>query len=86
MVVGDVSDVCVIHDRYKGILQAINDIKEGSEERNRAAQCLDVHSKWCMRHMRANFHSQFKNKELTQLFKRLCLTNQEKISTTYGKN
>jgi hypothetical protein len=28
--------------------------------------------------MGANFHSQFKNKELTQLFKRLCSTNQEK--------
>jgi transposase-like protein len=78
MVVGDVSDVCVIHDRHKGILQAINDIKEGSEERNRAAQWPDVHSRWCMRHMGPNFHSQFKNKELTQLFKRLCSTNQEK--------
>jgi hypothetical protein len=31
-----------------------------------------------MRHMGANFHSQFKNKEVTQLFKRLCSTNQEK--------
>jgi hypothetical protein len=51
MVVGDVSDVCVIHDRHKGILQAINDIKEGSEERNRAAQWPDVHSRWCMRHV-----------------------------------
>jgi hypothetical protein len=25
-----------------------------------------------------NFHSQFKNKELTKLFKHLCSTNQEK--------
>jgi transposase-like protein len=80
MVVGDVTHVCVcvIHDRHKGILQAINDIREGSEKRNRAAQWPDVHSRWCMRHMGANFHSQFKNKELTQLFKRLCSTNQEK--------
>jgi hypothetical protein len=30
MVVGDVLDVCVIHDRQEGILQVINDIKEGS--------------------------------------------------------
>jgi hypothetical protein len=79
MVVGDVLDVCVIHDRHKGILQAISDIKEGSEECNRAAQWPDVHSRWCMRHMGANFRSQFKNKELTKLFKHLCLTNQEKI-------
>jgi hypothetical protein len=28
--------------------------------------------------MGANFHSQFKNKELTKLFKRLCSTNREK--------
>jgi hypothetical protein len=28
--------------------------------------------------MGANFHSQFKNKELTKLFKCLCSTNQEK--------
>jgi hypothetical protein len=78
MVVGDVSDVCVIHDRHKGILQAISDIKEGSEERYRAAQWPNMHSRWCMRHMGANFHSQFKNKELTKLFKCLCSTNQEK--------
>jgi hypothetical protein len=52
-----VSNVCVIHDRHKGILQAISDIKEGSQERYRAAQWPDVHSRWCMRHMGANFHS-----------------------------
>jgi transposase-like protein len=34
--VGDVSDVCV-HDRHKGILQAISDIKEGSQESYRAS-------------------------------------------------
>jgi transposase-like protein len=78
MVVGDVSGVCVIHDRHKGILQAINDIKEGSEECNRATQWPDVHSRWCLRYMGANFHSQYKDKELTQLFKCLCSTNQEK--------
>jgi transposase-like protein len=27
MVAQDVQDVCVIHDRHKGILQAINDLK-----------------------------------------------------------
>jgi hypothetical protein len=47
MVVGDVSDVCVIHDRHKGVLQAISDIKEGSQECYRAAQWPDVHSRWC---------------------------------------
>jgi hypothetical protein len=33
-----VSDVCVIYDRHKGILQAISDIKEGSDEHYRASQ------------------------------------------------
>jgi transposase-like protein len=32
IVVKDVQNVCVIHDRHKGILQAINDMKEGSTE------------------------------------------------------
>jgi hypothetical protein len=31
-----------------------------------------------VRHIGANFHNQFKNKELTKLFKHLCSTNQEK--------
>jgi transposase-like protein len=70
--VKEVPNVCVIQDRHKGILQAMNDIKEGSEERNRAPQWPDVHNKWCIRHMGANFHNQFKNKQLTKLFKRLC--------------
>jgi hypothetical protein len=75
MAVGDVSHVCVIHNRHKGILQAISDIKEGSQERYKAAQWPDMHSRWCMRHIGANFHRQFKNKELTKLFKRLCSIN-----------
>jgi hypothetical protein len=86
MVVGDMSDVSVIHDRHKGILQAISDIKEGSQERYIATQWPDVHNKWCMRHMGTNFHCHFKNKELTKLLKRLCSTNQEKNSSTCGKN
>jgi tRNA(Ser,Leu) C12 N-acetylase TAN1 len=69
MVVKEVPNVCVIYDRHKGILQAMNEIKEGSEERNRAAQWPDVYSRWCIRHMGANFHIQFKNKQLTELFK-----------------
>jgi hypothetical protein len=84
MVVGDVSDMCVIHDRHKDILQATNDIKEGSEERNKVAQWSYVHSRWCMRHMGANFHSHFKNKELTQLSSAYVRPIRRKRSTTYG--
>jgi hypothetical protein len=57
MVVQDVQNVCVIHDRYKGILQAMNDIIDGSQERYRVPLWLDVKSRWCTRHMKANLHN-----------------------------
>jgi hypothetical protein len=37
-----VQNFCVIHDRHKGNLQAINDMKEGSTERYRAPLSTDV--------------------------------------------
>ena len=76
--VQDVQDVCVIHDRHKGILQAIDDIKNGSQERHREVLWPGVTSRWCTRHMKANFHSQFKNKTLAKLFERLCEQNQSR--------
>ena len=57
MIVKDVENVFLIHDRHKGILQAINDIQNGSTERRRTALWPDLKSRWCMRHMGANFHS-----------------------------
>ena len=57
MIVKDVENVCLIHDRHKGILQAIGDIQNGCTEHRRAALWLDLKSRWCMRHMGANFHS-----------------------------
>jgi hypothetical protein len=71
MVVQDVQNVCVIHDRHKGILQAINDMKEGNTERYRAPLWPDVKSRWCVRHMKANFHIQFKKKTLAIFCERL---------------
>jgi hypothetical protein len=53
-------------------------MKEGSTERYRAPLWLDVESRWCVRHMKANFHSQFKNKTLAKLFERLCEQTQQK--------
>jgi hypothetical protein len=70
--------VCVIHNRHKGILQAINDMKEDSTERCRAPLWSDVKSKWCVRHMKANFHSQFKYKTRSKLFERSCDQTQQK--------
>ena len=51
MIVKDVANVCLIHDRHKGILQAIDDIQNGCTERRRAALLSDLKSRWCMRHM-----------------------------------
>ena len=78
MVVQGRRDVCLVHDRHKGILQAIEDMKNGSWERQRTPKWADVISRWCMRHMGANFHTQFRNKALMKLFKRLCIQNQER--------
>jgi hypothetical protein len=51
-----VQDVCVIHDRHKGILQVMNDMKEGKQERYIVPLWTDVKSRWCIRQMKANFH------------------------------
>ena len=38
----------------------------------------DVVSRWCISNMGANFYDRFKNKELMNLFKRLCTQNQQR--------
>jgi hypothetical protein len=53
-------------------------MKEGSTKRYRAPLWPDIKSRWCVRHMIANFHSQFKNKTLAKVFERLCEQNQQK--------
>ena len=45
MVVKDRPDVCVIHDRHAGILQAMIDIQHGSVQRRRTAQWTDLKSR-----------------------------------------
>nr|ABA99387.1 transposon protein, putative, Mutator sub-class [Oryza sativa Japonica Group] len=77
-VVGMRPNVCLIHDRHAGILRAIGELQFGSMERGYPGVWEDVQSRWCMRHMGANFFKQFKNKELMNMFKRLCNQNQEK--------
>ena len=59
-------------------MQAVQDLQEGSVQRQRTPKWVDLKSRWCMRHMGANFQKQFKSKKLTTLFKRLCSQNQEK--------
>ncbi|XP_066159633.1 uncharacterized protein [Oryza sativa Japonica Group] len=71
-------NVCLIHDRHAGMLRAIDYLQNGWDEKRLPAKWPDVRSRWCMRHMGANFYKQFKNKHLMELFKRLCAKNQEK--------
>nr|ADB85343.1 putative transposon protein [Phyllostachys edulis] len=35
-------------------------------------------SRWCMRHLGANFYKQFRNKDLMNMFKQLCNQNQQR--------
>ena len=71
-------EVCVIHDRHAGLIQAITELKYGSFERHVGAVWPDIESRWCMRHLGANFYKQFKNKDLMNFFKRLCSQNQQR--------
>uniref|UniRef100_A0A0E0FBD0 Aminotransferase-like plant mobile domain-containing protein n=1 Tax=Oryza meridionalis TaxID=40149 RepID=A0A0E0FBD0_9ORYZ len=64
--------------KHTGILRAIEELQFGSMDRGYPSEWEDVQSRWCMRHMGANFFKQFKNKELMNMFKRLCNQNQEK--------
>ena len=55
-------DVWLISDRHAGLLAAIRQLHVGS--RGQPPLWPDVVSRWCIRHMGANFYERFKNKEL----------------------
>ena len=59
-------NVCLISDRHVGLLAAIRQLQEGSTFSPPIWQ--DVVSRWCVRHMAANFYERFKNKDLMNLF------------------
>jgi hypothetical protein len=50
MVVQDVPNVCVVHDRHKVIFHVMNDMKDGSQECYRVQLWLNVKNRWCTRH------------------------------------
>ncbi|XP_071678345.1 uncharacterized protein [Lolium perenne] len=74
-IVKDRPNVCVLHDRHACILAAIKTLKEAGPDEETPWQ--DMQSRWCMRHVGANFFSQFRSKSLMNLFKKLCKQNQE---------
>jgi hypothetical protein len=85
-VVQDRKDVYLIHNRHAGILRAILDLQEGCVDTGEPPKWRDVRSRWCMRHIGANFFRQFKNKHLMDMFKGLCKeTNQQKFNKQWQK-
>ncbi|KAK1679084.1 hypothetical protein QYE76_039932 [Lolium multiflorum] len=74
-IVKDRPNVCMLQDRHAGILAAIKTLKEAGPDEETPWQ--DMQSRWCMRHLGANFFSQFRSKSLMNLFKKLCKQNQE---------
>ena len=75
-IVKDRPNVCILHDRHAGILAAIRALQMPGL--NEPAPWQDMQSRWCMHHLGPNFYSQFKNKRLMNLFKKLCAQNQQK--------
>ncbi|XP_062196231.1 uncharacterized protein LOC133899268 [Phragmites australis] len=73
-VVGNRERVCIISDRNKGLLHAL-DVLHAST--NPSIAWPDVERRWCMRHLGANLYSRYHNKGLVKKFKGLCLQNQQ---------
>ena len=69
-------NVCLISDIHAGLLAAIRQLQEDSPFS--PPIWPDVVSRWCVGHMAANFYERFKNKDLMNLFKRLCTQNQQR--------
>jgi hypothetical protein len=76
-------NMCIIHDRHAGILKAIKALQEPTIDE--PMPWTDLQSRWCMRHLGANFYSQFRSKRLMNMFKRLCKQNQERKYNFYWK-
>ena len=68
--------MCLISDRHAGLLQSI--LKLQRETATTPPLWPDVQNRWCIRHMGANFYDHFKNKDLKNMFKRLCTQNQQR--------
>jgi hypothetical protein len=72
-VVKERPSVCIISDRNQGLLSALNQMKNDVPMQYRWP---DLETRWCMRHLAANFYSRFKNKDCFKAFKLMCMQNQ----------
>jgi hypothetical protein len=73
-VVGNRPNVCIISDRNTGLLSVLEFMKVAQDPE---WGWPDLETRWCMRHLAANFYSKFKNKDWFKLFKRMCMQKTE---------
>nr|XP_051221541.1 uncharacterized protein LOC127339766 [Lolium perenne] len=73
-VVGNRPNVCIISDRNTGLLSVLEFMKVAQDP---DWGWPDLETRWCMRHLAANFYSKFKNKDWFKLFKRMCMQKTE---------
>ncbi|SPT16667.1 unnamed protein product [Triticum aestivum] len=71
------SDVCLIHDYKRELIDAVEDLLKYQYRQWRKAE-----SRWCMEDLAENFFAYFGDKKLLLIFKRLC---QQKRRHKFGK-
>ncbi|XP_069143319.1 uncharacterized protein [Solanum lycopersicum] len=67
-VIKDREDICIISDRAKGILTSLSELWRLQEPR--------AFHRFCLRHLKSNFQSQFPNRDLSNLMWRAATTHQ----------
>jgi hypothetical protein len=61
------SDVCIIHDYKREMIDAVEDFLNSPQR-----QWLKAESRWCMEHLADTFFAYFGDKKLVMMFKKLC--------------
>ncbi|KAM3364298.1 hypothetical protein ACQJBY_014569 [Aegilops geniculata] len=61
------SDICIIHDYKRELIDAIEDFLSSDQR-----QWPKVESRWCMEHLAEDFFAYFGDKNLVLMFKKLC--------------
>ncbi|KAH0647500.1 hypothetical protein KY285_032748 [Solanum tuberosum] len=67
-VIKDREDICIISDRAKGILTSLSELWQFQEPR--------AFHRFCLRHLKSNFQSQFPNRDLSNLMWRAATAHQ----------
>ncbi|KAH0672436.1 hypothetical protein KY290_024674 [Solanum tuberosum] len=67
-VIKDREDICIVSDRAKGILTSLSELWQFQEPR--------AFHRFCLRHLKSNFQSQFPNRDLSNLMWRAATAHQ----------